>query len=269
MQMRFCTLFSGSSGNCVFVGTETDKILIDAGVSASRTVKELQSIGVDIHEIRALLITHEHNDHISGVGVLSRKYGLPVYATAGTWRGMSAKIGNIAPYHHIEIDMEQDFFVGGLSVTPFATPHDANEPCGFVVSSRGASVAIATDIGCVRKSWLDAVSHAGVVLLESNYDPAMLLAGPYTYKLKRRIQGSKGHLSNDDAARAAIELVKRGVQSLVLGHISKENNFPELAYQSVVALLAEAGYSPEAKGTPRVTLAPRDGHGALHVIDTD
>ena len=109
MQMLFCTLFSGSSGNCIFIGTEKDKILIDAGVSASRSVKELEAIGVDIHDIKALLVTHEHSDHISGVGVLSRKYGLPVYATPGTWRGMSAKIGNISPYNHIEIDPEQHF----------------------------------------------------------------------------------------------------------------------------------------------------------------
>ena len=269
MQMLFCTLFSGSSGNCLFIGTEKDKILIDAGVSASRTVKELEAIGVDIHDIKALLVTHEHSDHISGVGVLSRKYGLPVYATPGTWRGMSTKIGNISPYNHIEIDPEQDFYIGELSISPFPIPHDANEPCGYVVRCRRASVAVATDIGCIRKSWLEVVSQTSSVLLESNYDSAMLSAGSYTYELKRRIQGTKGHLSNDDAAQAALELANRGVQSLILGHLSKENNFPELAYQSVIARLREAGYDPEAEGRPHITLAPRDGHGALHVIETD
>ena len=269
MLLQFCPLFSGSSGNCLYIGTSDTRILIDAGLSGSRIEGELRSIGVEPSSIKAILVTHEHNDHISSVGILSRRYDLPVYATRGTWSGMASKIGRISDKNRIEIDISQDFFIDELNVRPFSTPHDASEPCGFVVGCGRGSVAVATDIGCIRENWLKEVQDADAVILESNYDEAMLDAGPYSYDLKKRIHGKKGRLSNDDAGKAAVELVKRGVRSITLGHLSKENNFPELAYRSVLSALNQAGYQENDGFCPKIYLASRNGHGVVQVIQTD
>ena len=269
MRLYFCPLFSGSSGNCIYVGNDETGVLIDAGVSGSRVEKEMRAIGVSPSVLRAILVTHEHSDHISGVGVLSRRYNLPVYATEGTWAGMRAKLGPMSDDKIVVFDPKEDFYIGDLAVRPFETSHDAAEPCGFLLTCGQASVAIATDLGCIRKSWLQVAQTADVVLLESNYDAAMLDAGPYPYDLKRRIAGRSGHLSNDDAAEAAVTLVRQGVRYIVLGHLSKENNFPELAYQSALSALIQQGLSVGEGGDVELALAPRDGHGPLISLTAD
>ncbi len=266
MHLQFCPLFSGSSGNCLYIGASETKILIDAGVSGAKIEKELKSIGVEPASIRAILVTHEHNDHTTSVGILSRRYDIPVYATQGTWLGMGKKVGYIDDKNHIEIMPDEDFFIGDLNISPFITPHDANEPCGYVIGLGNASVAIATDIGCVRESWLKKVEDCDAIILESNYDEAMLNAGPYTYELKRRILSRKGHLSNDDAGKAAVELARRGVRSITLGHISKENNFPELAYRSVMSALNQAGFQENDDACPKIYVAGREGHSVIQMI---
>lgn len=255
MELRFSPLFSGSSGNAVYVAGPDAEFLIDAGVSCSRIVDEIRGIGADPKNISAILITHEHIDHIRGAGVFARKFGATVYATAGTWAAMGQKTGEIPAELTRVIEAERDFFLGGMNIQPFATPHDAAESVGYVVSvPGGARFALATDIGCVKTGWMNAVSGASAILLESNYDPGMLRAGKYPYELKKRIMSRHGHLSNDDAAEAAISLVRGGTRRIVLGHLSKENNFPELALKSCLSALERDG-APDSE----VTVARRDG----------
>ncbi len=262
MELRFSPLFSGSSGNAVYIAGPGSEFLIDAGVSCARIVDEMKAIGANPQDISAILITHEHIDHIRGAGVFARKYGANVYATAGTWEAMRQKIGEIPAEFVRVIDRERDFFLGEMNVQPFETPHDAAESVGYVISiPGGARFALATDIGCVKTGWMNAVAGASAVLLESNYDPAMLRAGRYPYALKKRIMSRHGHLSNDDAAEATIALARAGTQRIVLGHLSKENNFPELALRSSLAALERDG-APDLE----VTVARRDGTSGVFSV---
>ena len=201
MQLIFSPLFSGSSGNATFVGCGDARILVDAGLSGSRVAGELARVGVDPAALTAILVTHEHADHIKGIGILSRKYDLPVYATEGTWDGMLGKIGNLPSKNVRYIEPGQDFYIGGIDVTPFSIPHDAAQPVGYTFETRGAKLAIATDLGGIRDSWLKYVAGAGAVILESNYDPGMLQSGPYPYDLKKRIMGKRGPCPTTTPAR--------------------------------------------------------------------
>ena len=264
MQLQFCPLFSGSSGNALYVGTDKTKILIDAGLSGAKITTELGKIGVSPAELSAILVTHEHADHISGVGVLSRRYRLPVYASLGTWAAMSGKLGAIDAACRISFEAGMDFSIGDLDVRSFSTPHDAADPVGYALSAAGAKVAVATDIGAVREGWLRAVEGADVLLLEANHDVDTLKASRYPYELKRRILSSRGHLSNDEAGQAAVELAKRGVRVIVLGHLSGENNFPELASASVACVLEEAGLKPGRDVL--LSVARREGRSELFVL---
>lgn len=240
MELRFAPLFSGSSGNAIYVGCDEVHLLVDAGVAGARVSQGLTGIGVDPGSLSGILVTHEHVDHIRGIGVLSRKYDLPIFATPGTWAAMDGKIGAVAEKNVRMVDPGVNFFLGPIEIVPFSTPHDAADSVGYAFELDTARFSLATDVGCVRDSWMKYVLGADAVLLESNYDPDMLKAGPYPYDLKKRILSRRGHLSNDDAGAAAAELVKAGAKQIVLGHLSKENNFPELALRSTeIALMAE------------------------------
>ncbi|MBQ6595219.1 MAG: MBL fold metallo-hydrolase [Clostridia bacterium] len=261
MELFFSPLFSGSSGNCLYVGDQRSHILVDAGVSASRILTSLRRIGVDPKTLSALLVTHEHSDHIKGIGILSRKFDIPVYATSGTWLAMEDKIGSVSAENRRVIRPEEDFYIGDIDITAFPTPHDASEPVGFSFSLGEARFCVATDIGCVKDQWMEYVIGSDAVLLESNYDPNMLAAGPYPYALKQRIHSRRGHLSNDDAGKAAVRLVGSGTRFIILGHLSKENNFPELALQIVSGKLEEAGYIIGRDAD--LIVAPRDESAGL------
>lgn len=264
MELRFSPLFSGSSGNAIYVGCGETHVLVDAGLSGTRIANELDKIGIHPSQLAAILVTHEHSDHCSGVGVLARKYHLPVYATAGTWAGMESKIGAVEAQLRCEMAPGADFYLGELNVMPFATPHDANEPVGLCFECGGARFAIATDLGCPKKGWMSAVRGADAVLLESNYDPDMLQAGSYPYELKRRILSTKGHLCNDDAGACAVELVKAGAKHIILGHLSKENNFPELARRCTEDALRAEGIVPGED--VRLDVASRDGVTGIFAV---
>jgi len=242
MEMRFAPLYSGSSGNAVYVGCDEGHLLVDAGLSGSRIIEGLNSIGVKPGELKGILVTPEHVDHIKGIGVLSRKFDLPIYATEPTWQAMFSKIGAVADRNIRVIVPEENFFLGPVEIMAFSTPHDAAGSVGYAFELEGAKFALATDIGCVRDGWLKHVVGADSVLLESNYDPGMLEAGPYPYELKRRIFGKRGHLSNDDAGDVAVKLAEAGARQLVLGHLSKENNYPELALKCTEMALENAGF---------------------------
>ncbi len=233
MEMKFCPLYSGSSGNALYVEYGDTRLLIDAGKSGKTILDALSFIGVDPGTLDGILITHEHSDHIAGAGILARKLKIPVYATAGTWLAMEGKLGKIPPDCKRFLEAGSDLYIGKLGVVPFRIPHDAAEPVGFRLWGGACSVSTATDLGYFPQSVLDAVAGSSLVLLESNHDPDMLMANDhYTQALKRRILGRYGHLSNQTCSEAAVQLVNAGVHNLILGHLSGENNTPRLALET-------------------------------------
>lgn len=240
--MQFCTLFSGSSGNVVYLATERGGVLIDCGMSGRQTLDAIAQAGLDPALIHAILITHEHSDHIKGAGVVARKLGVPVYATEGTWDGMATAVGELPARNRVVITAGESFFLDDLEVAPFSIPHDANDPVGYRFFTGRHSVAVATDLGFFSRAVSDAVSGAEIVLLESNHDPDLLKRNPrYPAALKTRILGKKGHLSNDAGAEAAVRLAQSGTRHLLLGHLSSENNTPDMAYCTAHAALTDAG----------------------------
>ncbi|MGI6173285.1 MAG: MBL fold metallo-hydrolase [Christensenellales bacterium] len=234
-------LFSGSKGNATLLSLRGTRLLIDAGVSCRSLVARLAEANVAPETLSAVLVTHEHTDHIKGVGTFSRRYDLPVFATEGTWNAMRDYLGDIAPENVRVIRAGEDFYIDRVGVLPFEIPHDAAEPVGYALASGGAKLCVATDLGCVRDSWVRQIEGADAVLLEANHDVEMLKCGRYPFALKRRILGRHGHLSNVDAGSVAARLAENGVRRIILGHLSEENNFPELAFRTVQDALDDAG----------------------------
>lgn len=242
MRLTLCPLFSGSSGNSIYISCGGVRVLVDAGVSAARVEANLREIGVDIRQIDGILVTHEHVDHVRGLGVLCRRYGLPVYANEGTWRGILEKEAGIPPRCVRMFLTGEDFYIGAMNVRPFSIPHDAAEPVGFALGCQGMRCAVATDIGHIAPGWMEAVAGSQAIVLEANHDVEMVQRGPYPQRLKRRILSRNGHLCNEDCAKALLELAKKGVRAVSLAHLSADNNLPELAYNTVCGALTEAGY---------------------------
>lgn len=238
---RICNLFSGSTGNSIFIGHSGDGILIDAGVSARKIEQALRDIDSDISKIRAVFVTHEHNDHVSGVRVLASRHNIPVYATCGTLEGM-AQEGNLSGrVKSFEIP-SGGVEVGDMLIKNFATPHDARQSCGYCIElSDGQKIAIATDLGHISNEVRSAITGCGTVVIESNHDIMMLQNGPYPYELKRRVMSDVGHLSNAVCADELCRLVKSGTTRIILAHLSRENNYPALAYETSKANLAGNG----------------------------
>ncbi len=238
---KFCSLFSSSSGNCTYIGTEKSGILIDIGVSAKKTETALRDIGVDPASIGAVFVTHEHSDHIGGIKVFASKYGVNVYASRGTLEGMDdAGVFN-GKFNAYEMP-KNGYEVGGIFVKPFKTPHDSRESTGYGVQTPdGKKISVATDMGMILPRVIDALSGSDLILLESNHDVGMLRNGPYPYFLKERILSDRGHLSNEVCADAAVCLLKSGTTRFVLGHLSRENNFPSLAYETTHSAMTMAG----------------------------
>ena len=251
--IKFCNLYSGSSGNCTFVSSGITNILVDAGVSCQKINKALCELGTSIENIDGILITHEHIDHTKGIPTIARKYNIPIYATKKTWNAMSSLEISEACIDFFKAD--EEFEIGDLKITPFDIPHDAVEPCAFNIVCEGKKITVATDMGHVTDKMFSYMQHSDLILLESNYDTETLNCGSYPYFLKRRISGNLGHLSNDDASKTISALCKNGVKHFVLGHLSKENNFPELAYQTVINELNFNNIDPTNYS---ITVASRD-----------
>lgn len=239
MELRFCSLFSGSSGNCQLIKTEKTTILVDAGLSGKKIQQEIINIGEDPKKINAIFITHEHIDHIQGAGILSRRFDIPIYANEKTWEAMSPSIGEIKE-HNIKI-ISSDAQVGDLFVQSFDISHDSAHPVGYNVYHKNRKISIVTDTGCVNQNIIDSIKEADLLLIESNHDEDMVLIGPYPWTLKRRVLGDYGHMSNDTAGELITKVLKRGTEIVLLGHLSKENNFPQLAYKTVENILIENG----------------------------
>ncbi len=267
MPFCFCPLRSGSSGNALFVQAGNFRVLVDAGLSGRAVERALAEIGVTPDTLSGILVTHEHSDHIQGVGVLSRRFHLPVYATEGTWAAMESKPGidRIALANRRAFRPGQDFYVGDLAVCPFSIPHDAADPVGFSLLYGGRKLCIATDLGHVSPDWMQALSGADLVLLEANHDPDMLRDTPrYSAALKKRILGRRGHLSNGESGEALVRLCRDGLRCVVLGHLSAETNSPELAFETVCAALRAAGAEPG--DDVRVDMAWRERMGRFYAL---
>ena len=229
---KFCPLFSSSSGNCIYIGTSGGGILVDVGVSAKRTVNALEQIGVSPEDISAIFITHEHSDHISGLKVFAAKYGMDVWASCGTLSALCSS-GAITEKVNIHELPSAGVEAAGMFVRPFHTSHDSAESVGYtIVTPDDKRISIATDLGTVTPEVMNAIYGSELVMLESNHDIGMLKSGPYPYYLKQRILSNKGHLSNESCAETALKLLDSGTTRFVLGHLSRHNNFPQLAYET-------------------------------------
>ncbi len=233
--MRLCSIASGSSGNCIYVGSDHTHLLVDTGISKKRIDEGLHTLGMKGEELAGILITHEHSDHIQGLGVFSRKYGIPVYATKGTLKGIREykSLGKMPDGLLHEIEIDKDFSLGDLTIRPFAISHDAYQPSGYRIACGNRSVAVATDLGIYDDYTVENLKGLDAVLLEANHDIHMLEVGPYPYPLKRRVMGDKGHLSNEVSGRLLCDILHDNLKQVVLGHLSKENNYAELAYETV------------------------------------
>ena len=207
MPIAFCPLRSGSSGNSLFVSAGGANLLLDSGLSGKTVEEALRAAGGDPSQLCGILVSHEHSDHIKGVGVLSRRYDLPVYATEKTWLAMESKPGmqNIALKNRRVFSANESFYIHDLAVTPFSIPHDAADPVGFAFDCQGLRCGVVTDIGHISETWMRAVSGCQALVLEANHDVDMVRRGPYPQRLKQRILGQRGHLNNEDCARARRE----------------------------------------------------------------
>lgn len=240
--ISFCTLYSSSKGNSIYVSDGKTNILIDAGVSASKITASLSEIGVSPKDIDGIFVTHEHSDHVAGIGVLTRKYSIPVYANHATFDAFAN-----GPYSPSTICMRpfvtgMDVKVGSMVVRPFGTPHDSMESVGYTITIDGRKLAVATDTGCVTKSMLNALAGSEAVVIEANHDVDMLRSGMYPYPLKKRILSDSGHLCNENCAWLATQLALWGTKHIVLGHLSENNNTPEKAYNAVHTMLTDNGF---------------------------
>lgn len=237
--MEFISLVSGSSGNATLITDGKTHILTDCGMSGVKLKDALNSIGLTPESLSALLITHEHIDHTKGVGVIARRYKVPVFGTKNTL--LSLNCGEISDDLINEISPDTDFEIGSIGIMPFSIPHDAKDPVGYSFFSDNNKFSLATDIGHMNDYIMGHIKGSKKVLLESNHDVEMLQYGSYPFPLKQRILSDVGHLSNVNAAKAALELVKSGTIDLALGHLSNENNTPELAMVETHTYLTKAG----------------------------
>ena len=257
---NFCSLYSGSSGNSLFVETKNTKLLIDAGVSCKKIENALNDINVDPSTIDGILITHEHSDHVQGLGTLSKKFDLPVFVNQETLDAMPKQRDKISEKNIKTFKVTDKFSVGDLDIKPFSIPHDAANPCGFNIFKDDKKISIATDIGHMTNDILRNLEESLFIMLESNYDPEVLRCSSYPFRLKSRIAGPTGHLPNEMAGKTISHLLKSGLKNAMLGHLSKESNFPELAYQTVVDELISNNYNLDSL---TLSVASRDIHSKI------
>lgn len=261
---NFCSLYSGSTGNSLFIESDNTKLLIDSGVSAKKVVDGLTSINVDISDIDAILVTHEHSDHIQSLGTISKKFNIPVYANSKTWDAMPVQKNKINEKNQKVFYSNENFEIGDILIHSFSIPHDAADPCGFNLTYNNNKMSIATDIGHMTNSILQSLENSKFLMLEANYDPEVLKCSNYPYLLKTRIAGPNGHLSNSLAGKTVSHLINFGLENVVLGHLSKENNFPELAYKTVLEELAVYNYSDN---DIKIEVAKRDA--PIGIVNVD
>jgi phosphoribosyl 1,2-cyclic phosphodiesterase len=255
MAVFIASLNSGSNGNCYYVGNADDAVLVDVGISCRETEKRMKQLGLSMQKVKAIFISHEHGDHIKGVSTLANKYSLPVYITEGTAKNGPILIRHLSKRFTAGIPVT----VGELMVTPFAKKHDAADPHSFIISHAGVHVGVFTDIGVVCDNVLNSFKKCHAVFLEANYDETMLANGKYPIHLKNRIRGGEGHLSNRQAFDLFVKHRSGFLSHLILSHLSKENNTPELVKQL---------FTPHA-GDTEIIVASRHEASAVFTITSD
>ncbi len=262
--MRMMSIASGSSGNCTFVEQNDTVILVDAGISLKRIEEGLNAAERTGRDISGILITHEHNDHIKGLGVLLRKYDIPVYTTEGTIKGISAcrNMGKYDSSLFREVGKNDIISIGDIEVRFHPISHDAREPVCFSFHAGSSKAVVATDIGCYDDNLSQFLMNSDCMLIEANHDVHMLEVGPYPYELKRRILGEFGHLSNDSSGKLIKSLLNNHIKGLMLGHLSKENNFEELAYETVKQEISDNPFTDDVRDFG-LTVAKRDTFGDI------
>ncbi len=238
MSLIIQTIASGSHGNCTYIASETTHLLVDAGVGIRRITEVLAENKIEISDLNGVLITHEHADHISGLSALAER-GVPVYAHERAFASICRKVGAIA-FESVDF-FDAGFTIGDILVRPFRTPHDSAYSVGYTFSNDGSKIGVATDIGHISEAIIANLSGCQLVLLEANHDMEMLIKGAYSQRLKQRIRGANGHLSNDGASIIVARLIDCGLKRVILGHLSEENNYPELAFSTVLETINRAG----------------------------
>lgn len=234
--MRLCSIASGSSGNCIYAGSDATHILIDTGISGKRITEGLKDLEISAADLDGIFITHEHADHIKGLGVISRKHHIPIYCTKGTLNAILADEKTTGPidtelFHVVKAD--EKCRIKDLDITPIRISHDAAEPVAYRINYGKQSMAVMTDLGTYNEYTVEALRGVQGLILEANHDVRMLEAGPYPYYLKKRILSDRGHLSNELSGKLLCEIMHDDLKAVFLGHLSKENNLPELAYEAV------------------------------------
>lgn len=252
--MQIQSFASGSGGNCTLVEGGGKYILVDAGISLRRIKSCLSARGMELCDISAVLLTHEHSDHVCALAMLEKYTEIPVVASGGTTRSLMAK-GKLTGKNFEIIEAGEHLNIEGIAVKPFNTSHDAAESFGYTFEYGYEKTAVVTDLGRVTAEVRNAVCGASAVLLEANHDVDMLRVGPYPWQLQQRILGPNGHLSNEDSGQFALELAEQGARHILLAHLSKENNHPKVAYKTVADILIKGGVEP---GSLKLNVAPAD-----------
>lgn len=233
--VKFCPIASSSKGNCTFVSTNNTRVLVDMGLTGKALEQQLSLINEKTENIDAIFITHEHSDHIKGIGVVSRKYDIPIYATELTWQYIleNNKIGEIKRHNINYVYEEQPIVVNDIIVKAFEIPHDAVQPVGYTFMVNDMKIGVATDMGHITQTVYDNLLNCNILLIESNHDEDMLRAGSYPYPLKQRVLSSVGHLCNNHCGEVLTDLIDDNMTHIFLGHLSDENNTPKTAYDTV------------------------------------
>ena len=265
--MRLCSIASGSSGNCIYVGSDDTHLLVDTGISKKKIEEGLKDLEIKGEELSGILVTHEHADHIQGLGVFCRKYESPIYATKGTLQGITSckSLGKMPEGLYHEIQADEEFALGDIRIHPFSISHDANEPTGYRFQNGEKRIAVATDLGKYDDYIVNNLKNLDALLLEANHDVHMLEVGPYPYPLKQRVLGDRGHLSNELSGRLLCDILHNHLKKVFLGHLSKENNYEKLAYETV-KLEITLGDNPYKGEEIPISVAKRDCRSEIVVV---
>jgi len=264
--MKLCSISSGSSGNCIYIGTDSTHLLIDVGISGKRIEAGLNSFGHTAKKIDGILITHEHSDHISGLGVMARRYHIPIYSTRDTIHALkkSSSLGAIDSVLYRVIEPNEDFLINDIVIHPFETSHDAIHPVCYTFTAEGKKISVATDLGYYNEYIKEKLADSNILFIEANHDVKMLEVGSYPYYLKRRIKSDLGHLSNETTSKLICDLYHEAMSYVILGHLSNENNIPDIAYETVKCEVAM--YLKEHSEKINITVALRDQVSAVYQI---
>lgn len=241
MTLRFSVLASGSTGNAFYIESDKEKLLVDAGLSGKQMDKLLNEVRVDPTKLTGILVTHEHSDHIKGLGIFARKYNLPIYANEKTWKAMEGSIGKISLDQKFHFEMEEVKTFSDMDIESFGVSHDAAEPMFYTFRHDNKKVALVTDLGYVSERIKKTVEDANAYIFEANHDVSMLRVGRYPWNVKRRILGDSGHVSNEDSGLALFDIIGNRTKRIYLAHLSQDNNMKDLARMSVGSVLEERG----------------------------